>query len=257
MKNTPKWLQNFLMVLGALFWIAVAIKGCAWLTSDTPEPPRTGDRVFIMKEKGLTGWQDIGWLRTYDREQNEGNTKAARKTMRDARKQEKAKRLPYATSGRVVKVAKKPHDTQDGEVYCVQVDFEEHGALWVRSNDMIVTEKAATSENDPAELCEVLKRGDIVALRYTTHLHATEGNAMLDVTVQRMGTDEDLRIWVASLLEMEKAGTALHVEAGTQLEVLRVHKHDTKMDFVRYTVEVAGSRGTWWITGAMLKKPEK
>ncbi|MBR5887332.1 MAG: hypothetical protein IKZ07_03890 [Akkermansia sp.] len=125
------------------------------------------------------------------------------------------------------------------------------GCAWLAEDE------PAPPKMAPVELCEGLKRGDIVELRYTTHLHATEANAMMDVTVMRMGTDEDLRIWVASLLEMEKAGTALHVEEGTQLEVLRVHKHDTKVDFVRYTVEVAGSRGTWWITGAMLKKPEK
>ena len=96
MKNMPKWLQNFLMVLGALFWIAVAIKGCAWLTSDTPEPPRAGDSVFVMKEKGVTGWQDIGWLRTYDRERNAGNTKAARKTMRGSRKRPSVCRMQPA-----------------------------------------------------------------------------------------------------------------------------------------------------------------
>lgn len=151
MNNMPKWLQNFFFVLGAAFWIFVALKGCAWLAEEEAAPPK----------------------------------------------------------------------------------------------------------NDPAELCEGLRRGDIVELRYTTHLHATEANAMMHVIVPHMGTDEDLRIWVESLLEMEKAGTALHVEEGTQLEVLRVHKHDTKVDLVRYTVEVAGSRGTWWIAGSMLKKPEQ
>lgn len=146
-KMTPR--KAFCYCMGMLAVVIAAvlllIKGCVWLTTEKPEPPRAGDSVFIMKEKGVTGWQDIGWLRTYDRERNEGNTKAARKTMREAREQKKAKLVPYSTSGRVIKVAKKPHDTPDGEVYCVQVEFEEYGLLWVRSSDVIVTEKATTA----------------------------------------------------------------------------------------------------------------
>lgn len=208
MKNMPKWLQIFLMVLGALFWIAVAIKGCAWLTSDTPEPPRAGDRVVVMKEKGVTGWQDIGWLRTYDRERNEGNTKAARKTMRDAREQEKAKRLPYATSGRVVKVAKKPHDTQDGEVYCAQVDFEEYGALWVRSNDMIVTEKAATASRPGV--------GDRVAAKQEMPVFSSKEDLSRMITLAARNNETA----TAFLLERASHRQAFILEAGEEVAII-------------------------------------
>lgn len=210
MKNMPKWLQNFLMVLGALFWIAVAIKGCAWLTSDTPEPPRAGDRVFIMKEKGVTGWQDIGTLRAYDRERNAGNTKAARRTLRDAREQEKAKRMPYATSGRVVKVAKKPHDTQDGEVYCVQVDFEEHGALWVRSNDMIVTEKATTASRPGV--------GDRVAAKQAMPVFSSKEDLGRMITLAA----RDNETATAFLLERASRGQAFILEAGEEVAIIDI-----------------------------------
>ena len=208
MKNMPKWLQNFLMVLGALFWIAVAIKGCAWLTSDTPEPPRAGDRVFIMKEKGVTGWADIGALRTYDRERNAGNTKAARRTLRDAQEQEKAKRMPYATSGRVVKVAKKPHDTQDGEVYCVQVDFEEYGALWVRSNDMIVTEKAATASRPGV--------GEKVAAKQAMPVFSSKEDLGRMITLAARNNETA----TAFLLERASRGQAFILEAGEEVAII-------------------------------------
>lgn len=127
------------------------------------------------------------------------------------------------------------------------------GALLVRC---VADDEPARPKKGPVELCAGLKRGDIVELRYTTHLHATEGNAMMHMMVQHMGTDEDVRTWVTTLLELEKAGKAMRVEEGTQLEVLRAHEHETEADFMRYTVEIAGNRGVWWITGAPLKRPE-
>ena len=138
----PVWLQCFFAAVGIL-----GVGFFVFQEATRPEPvvlPQAGELVKICQD-GATGWSDIGALRAYDRETSNRNPQAARRTLRAAREREKAKCLPYATSGCVVKVAKKPHDTKDGEVYCVQVDFEEYGALWVRSNDMIVTERATTA----------------------------------------------------------------------------------------------------------------
>lgn len=135
-ESLPKWLQRIFMLLGALVWIIVPIKGCQWLTEDKPTLPRAGDCVHVKKGKEATGWEDIGRLRTYDRQREDGDKEAARQTLRAAREQQKAHRVPSATDGRVLKVAKRPHNTPNGEVYCVQVEFAEHGKLWLRNTDL-------------------------------------------------------------------------------------------------------------------------
>lgn len=134
----------------------------------------------------------------------------AGKTMRDAREQEKAKRLPYATSGRVVKVAKKPHDTQDGEVYCVQVDFEEYGALWVRSNDMIVTEKAT-----PASRPGV---GEKVTAKRMAPVFSSKEDLGRMITMAARNNETA----TAFLLERASRGHAFILEAGEEVAIIDI-----------------------------------
>lgn len=118
--------------------------------------------------------------------------------------------MPYATSGRVVKVAKKPHDTQDGEVYCVQVDFEEYGALWVRSNDMIVTEKAT-----PASRPGV---GEKVTAKRMAPVFSSKEDLGRMITMAARNNETA----TAFLLERASRGQAFILEAGEEVAIIDI-----------------------------------
>lgn len=121
----PKWLQNFFFVLGAAFWIFVALKGCE------PEPPRFGDRVEMTKK--CTAWSDPDAFAQYDIKQKKGERAAARKIRKEQREMYQIRQIPSGAKGKVIGTGAKCADAQDGIYIWVLFD-DGYGSWWVRSS---------------------------------------------------------------------------------------------------------------------------
>ena len=125
MNNMPKGLQNFFMVLGAAFWIFVAVKGCE------PEPPRVGDQVETTKK--CTAWSNPDAMAQYDIKQKNGEKKAAREILNEQREMYQIKQIPSGAKGKIIDTGAKCADEQKGIYIWVLFD-EEYGSWWLRSS---------------------------------------------------------------------------------------------------------------------------